>query len=475
MRGATGNGAPLLYEDNMRWQRIGTRRDVDVTTVTGINKAFFQVLDENGIAPESWFTWHKDRTFFHHANFDFDKFGEVLFEKDFDAKEKIIGYYEDGLKWLEEVRTVSGHWAERLDSTSSSQDLSAAFEQCAADFHYLQRIYNITAWVVIESWQTKYGQMVDELLRAASVDDVMKDRLLESVYQPWRKTAIRELEDDLRAGRPISEIMDQYQFMRSWTLVWYKPITEDWLAQLNQDRPQVQVLLPLSEVIETLQPTDEQIRNLELAPYIIFFKDWRDDLRREQVYRWSFLIDLIADHLAYSRDDLGYLSIDEIKDSLNGKIVDASVIETRKVDGCVICFSESLGVEVAPIDSFRSKIDEASHLALDIREFRGLVASPGKAQGRARLVKGVADLKRVEPGDILVASTTHPDYLPALSQAAAFVTDEGGMISHAAIVAREMKKPCVVGAKVAMQVLHDGDMIEVDANIGLVTILKRGI
>ena len=78
------------------------------------------------------------------------------------------------------------------------------------------------------------------------------------------------------------------------------------------------------------------------------------------------------------------------------------------------------------------------------------------------------DIKRVQEGDILVTNTTHPNYLPAMQKAAAFVTNEGGIISHAAIVARELKKPCIVGTKIATQLLKDGDMVEVDADKGMV-------
>ena len=63
-------------------------------------------------------------------------------------------------------------------------------------------------------------------------------------------------------------------------------------------------------------------------------------------------------------------------------------------------------------------------------------------------------------GEILVSTMTVPDFLPAMKKAAAFVTDEGGITCHAAIVAREMKKPCVIGTKFATEVLRNGDLIE---------------
>ena len=68
---------------------------------------------------------------------------------------------------------------------------------------------------------------------------------------------------------------------------------------------------------------------------------------------------------------------------------------------------------------------------------------------------------------------TFPNFISAMEKAAAFVTDEGGILCHAAIVAREMKKPCIIGTKIATQVLKDGELVEVDASKGIVRKLSR--
>lgn len=80
--------------------------------------------------------------------------------------------------------------------------------------------------------------------------------------------------------------------------------------------------------------------------------------------------------------------------------------------------------------------------------------------------------KYLNDGDVLASIATNPDILPAMKKAVAFVTEQGGITSHAAIVAREMKKPCIVGTKIATKILQDGDLVEVDANQGVVRILS---
>jgi len=109
----------------------------------------------------------------------------------------------------------------------------------------------------------------------------------------------------------------------------------------------------------------------------------------------------------------------------------------------------------------------------NMTEVTGTTAAPGRAQGMCKLVFEWSDMDKVQEGDILVAPMTTPDFMPAIKRAAAIVTDEGGVTCHAAIVSRELKKPCLIGTKVATQVLHDGDLVEVVAEKGEVRIMER--
>jgi pyruvate,water dikinase len=99
----------------------------------------------------------------------------------------------------------------------------------------------------------------------------------------------------------------------------------------------------------------------------------------------------------------------------------------------------------------------------------GLAASPGVASGRVRVLRSHADGARLVAGEVLVAAMTSPDWVPTIRRAAALVTDSGGVTSHAAIVSRELRIPCVVGARVATTVLRDGELVSVDGAKGRVT------
>ncbi len=97
----------------------------------------------------------------------------------------------------------------------------------------------------------------------------------------------------------------------------------------------------------------------------------------------------------------------------------------------------------------------------------GLGASPGRAAGAVRLMKSSSD-GTIQPGEVLVAPMTSPDWVPAMRRAAAIVTDAGGMTSHAAIVARELGVPCVVGTHDATRVLASEKIVTVDGSAGVV-------
>lgn len=114
-----------------------------------------------------------------------------------------------------------------------------------------------------------------------------------------------------------------------------------------------------------------------------------------------------------------------------------------------------------------------SDIVEDRKEVKGTIAFAGKVRGRVRVLRRKDQLSSIEAGDIIVSPMTIPDFLPAMKKAAAFVTDEGGITCHAAIVARELRKPCIIGTKIATKVLKDGDVVEVDAERGIVTVLER--
>jgi pyruvate,water dikinase len=99
----------------------------------------------------------------------------------------------------------------------------------------------------------------------------------------------------------------------------------------------------------------------------------------------------------------------------------------------------------------------------------GLGVGPGSVSGRVRVLTSPDDSGALEPGEILVAAMTSPDWVPLMRRAAAVVTDAGGMTSHAAIVSRELGIPCIVGTRLATRVLRTGMLVTVNAREGTIS------
>ena len=122
--------------------------------------------------------------------------------------------------------------------------------------------------------------------------------------------------------------------------------------------------------------------------------------------------------------------------------------------------------------------DIASSRIVDIENIdekdiiKGNVANKGKVQGKVRILNSYSDIKKVKKGDIIVATMTTPDYISAMEKAAGFITDEGGITCHAAIISREFDVPCIVGTVNATKRLKDGQEIEMNAYNGTIKVIE---
>jgi len=126
-------------------------------------------------------------------------------------------------------------------------------------------------------------------------------------------------------------------------------------------------------------------------------------------------------------------------------------------------YSQSLGKMYADFEV--KEVSTASALV------KGMTGSPGKAEGRVKIVEpDKINISDFPDGGVLVCAVTTPNYVPLMQKAAAIVTDQGGILSHAAIVARELKKPCIVGTGNATKVLKNGQNISVDGDKSSVTL-----
>jgi len=107
----------------------------------------------------------------------------------------------------------------------------------------------------------------------------------------------------------------------------------------------------------------------------------------------------------------------------------------------------------------------------DSQALQGQAGSPGVVRGTAKVIPTLAEAGKLQPGDILVTKMTMPPWTPLFATAAAVVTDYGGVLSHCAVVAREYGIPAVVGTGRATKTFHDGQILEVNGDVGTVRVV----
>ncbi len=449
------------------WQKLLAREGVDLPTISAVDAAFYHhLLEWSGKDEEFLFSWFKDKFLVHYVSIDKQALGRFLYEKYFNSPSQVQVYYGEGQKFLKEVEKESSAY-----NSAGSLDFKNAWSTFLQQYDKINYTYSITSWLAIEAWQHDFEQLLGKLIKRNKVEE-KQALILQAAYRPWKKTTLIEIQDALLEGVSASELVGKYQFLRSWSIVWFRPLTEKWVQDLAPRKSEEQEINE-KQLFDLLNPTVEEEHFLKIAPYMIFFKDWRDDLRRKQAYSWNFFFTSLAKHFGIAYNDLGYLMLDEITSAIAKNSFPTDLVAKRKKYGCIVTKNFATNAIVATTDipqRYQTIADEVEQ-TLNQHEIKGLTAQPGKIRGKAIIVETYHDLKKIEDGCILVANTTHPNYLPAMHKAIAFVTNEGGVVSHAAIVARELKKPCIVGTKNATKILQNGDLIEVDADNGIVRLV----
>lgn len=221
---------------------------------------------------------------------------------------------------------------------------------------------------------------------------------------------------------------------------------------------------------------DNLVYLLEVSSELMFIKDFRKGTYQKSYVFMDRVMDELARRLSLSNKEIKYLILSEVKAALAGKFKEVQNIAKERTAKCCYVAEQGKidvysGVNCAKMIKRLVPKAKASMPIVD-KQFKGMVAYSGKVTGIVKIVLVKGDIAKVNEGDILVSSATNPDLIVAMKRAAAFVTDFGGIISHAAIVSRELKKPCIVGTRIGTKVLKDGDRVEVDADKGVVTLLK---
>ncbi|WP_097015462.1 PEP/pyruvate-binding domain-containing protein [Anaerocolumna aminovalerica] len=172
------------------------------------------------------------------------------------------------------------------------------------------------------------------------------------------------------------------------------------------------------------------------------------------------------------KEELQFYLLDEIIQFLKGEVRLSYKEIARRKEGVLLASVATLHTGTAANEAYyKGNLQEKN--TLDVSKAKGVCASPGRVEGIARIITNASDCEKFqEEDDILITHGTDFDFMNVMIKAKGIITEEGGILSHASVVSREMKKPCIISFDHITNLIHTGDYIVMDATKGTVEILK---
>lgn len=227
------------------------------------------------------------------------------------------------------------------------------------------------------------------------------------------------------------------------------------------------------KILSTFHPNNDFFELVSLVETFSALQDERKKYNFKAEHYLQKFVDVFSHKIHFDTDSLKLLVLDELSDIVHTHNVQR--INNRKIYFIVNCTDK----EITHYDGPNALTIAHQYLgAQNINQsiIQGTVASAGTHphfRGTAKIVLTIDEIGKINTGDILVTTMTSPDFVIGMKRAGAIITDTGGMLSHAAIVSRELKKPCIVGTEIATKVIHDGDVVELHCGRGTVKIVKH--
>ncbi len=236
--------------------------------------------------------------------------------------------------------------------------------------------------------------------------------------------------------------IDRTKFLKDWTQT---------KARVRKSVALAKRLLPKAE-----RPM------VDLMQFIIYYRTQRTDVMNRSFYVLAPILKAMAAERGITYEQLIHCTVDEVL----GQVPSTKLLDERMKghvftmeNGTIRCLT---GRDRLRYEAFFADAKNGA------TEVRGTVACRGRVSGTVRVIMSRDDFPKVKRGDVLVTSMTSPHMVPIMKIAGAIVTDEGGITCHAAIISRELKKPCVIGTSRASEIFKDGDRVDVDAESGIV-------
>jgi phosphohistidine swiveling domain-containing protein len=345
----------------------------------------------------------------------------------------------------------------RIVSGNTLQDLNTLNE-----LHKLMYVLMLIGFDVVIDIKNHIDQVIGNT----------SDEFMAYLETPWKPTAVQREREAMRPGANTAELAKEYGYLHQdylgqpWSPLDYEKALQDDGA-LESHMADTFDLNQYSEYQQWLTSTFKK--------FLYMYEEGRNAM-----VRCAWGMKEIMKSLGHDPETILYMTTDEVSRYAKGEIelLPQTLIEERK-KAFALYFENGKYQEYSGEAEVKQLIDEqqiSAYWEYDhtlVTSLKGAIAFKGCVQGKVRLVFTQADANAVLDGEIIVAPMTQVEFLSGIRKCGAIVTDEGGVICHAAIVAREFGKPCILATQKATKVFKTGDMVEVDANVGIVRILER--
>jgi len=230
-----------------------------------------------------------------------------------------------------------------------------------------------------------------------------------------------------------------------------------------------------NEYLKLLKPSKKDKTLIELISTYVLSKPRRKDYQSRSYYHLEKFYKEISRRVDIPLDLIRSATQEQIYQGLSTGNIFAKNLKSQ-YEHHICYFNNGKVITLTGKQARKFINDHVTKEKIEIEDSEliiGNTAFHGKATGIVKVINDRTTMEKMEDGNILVSVATTPNIVPAMKKAGAIITDEGGLTCHAAIVSRELEVPCVVGTKFASKILQDGDFVEVNADKGIVRILKK--
>ncbi|MFZ2664480.1 MAG: PEP-utilizing enzyme [Patescibacteria group bacterium] len=368
--------------------------------------------------------------------------------------EQFYNYYLELLVFVAVPHSIERYFETKIrDEVKSKKDLEILLSPASLEFKELEDMLKIVEHIKKHGYDETYQNLLEEQMNNycwLNMWDITENPLTLDHYDK----SVKEIEQTLK--NPAKEI-----------------------EKLKNAEKNAQ--LKLTRTLEKVGASRSLQDHVNLLQEYIKLRTVRKNSISEAHYYIKPLLLEIAKKLNINSEDIFFLSYQEIinlmKRPSRRLLIETEILKRKggwgilMLNGNIIILSGIKGV-VEAIERYHiipKPIEGKNNL------ITGRSANNGYAKGPAKIVYNVGQLNKVAKGDILVTKMTTPDFVMAMNKCAGIITDEGGITCHAAIVSREMNKPCIVGAKNATSNIQDGYIIELEATKGFARIVQKNI